>query len=147
VCTNVLSLTFFPAWLERVEAVVAAATQSSISLATDNMADCERLMMQGQAQFMLCHHHPAAQTSLDSTYFRSVDVGDDMLVPLSLIQRELQSGELVRSAQTTDWDIPMQIRLYRPRARQSAAAEAFWTQVSRTAEAAPISDRAVISEP
>lgn len=217
VCTNVLSLTFFPAWLERVEAAVsaAAAPQSSISLVTDNMADCERLMMQGQAQFMLCHHHPAAQTSLDSTYFRSVDVGDDLLVPisapiaagtaqalhalpgsaaapvahlafspasgmgriiastrtrdappvslssvftahlamvlltmaksgrgvawlpLSLIERELRTGELVRSGDTEAWDIPMQIRLYRPRARQSAAAEAFWTQVTKTADAAP----------
>lgn len=217
VCTNVLSLTFFPSWLDRVEAGIAAAAapQSSISLVTDNMADCERLMMQGQAQFMLCHHHPAAQTSLDSTYFRSVDVGDDMLVPvsapaapdnaeplhalpgsaaapvahlafssasgmgriiastrsrdappvwlssvftahlamvlltmakrgrgvawlpLSLIERDLHTGDLVRSSQGDDWDIPMQIRLYRPRARQSAAAEAFWTQVSRTAEAAP----------
>jgi DNA-binding transcriptional LysR family regulator len=212
VCTNVLSLTFFPAWLEHVESAAAPAPQSSISLVTDNMADCERLMMQGQAQFMLCHHHPAAQTSLDSTYFRSVDVGEDMLVPvsapdasgaplhalpgsaaaplahlafssasgmgriiastrtrdappvwlssvftahlamvlltmaksgrgvawlpLSLIERELDSGELVRSAQSADWDIPIQIRLYRPRARQSAAAEAFWTQVSRTADAA-----------
>lgn len=222
VCTNVLSLNFFPAWLERVEAAVAAGPgpQSSISLVTDNMADCERLMMQGQAQFMLCHHHPAAQTSLDSTYFRCVDVGDDTLIPvsapaapgsaapmhalpgsaaapvahlafssasgmgriiastrtrdappvwlssvftahlamvlltmarggrgcawlpLSLIERDLASGELVRSAPTTDWDVPMAIRLYRPRARQSLAAEAFWTQVARTAEAAPLAQGA-----
>ncbi|WP_068875357.1 MULTISPECIES: LysR family transcriptional regulator [unclassified Phenylobacterium] len=213
VCTNVLSLTFFPGWLERVEAA-AASPQSSISLVTDNMADCERLMTQGQAQFMLCHHHPAAQTSLDSTYFRCVDVGEDLLIPVSaptapgavepmhalpgsatspvahlafssvsgmgriiastrtrdappawlssvftahlamvlltmarrgrgvawlpasLIQRELGAGELVRSADTDAWDIPMQIRLYRPRARQSVAAEAFWTQVTRTSAAA-----------
>ena len=62
-----------------METGVAATSQSSVSLVTDNMADCERLMMQGQAQFMLCHHHAAAQTSLDSTYFRSLDVGWDTL--------------------------------------------------------------------
>ncbi|WP_296594932.1 LysR family transcriptional regulator [Phenylobacterium sp.] len=211
VCTNVLSLTFFPAWLERVETAAAAArgSQSSINLVTDNMADCERLMLQGQAQFLLCHHHPAAQTALDSNYFRHLDVGEDTLVPvsaprsagetapmhalpgsadspvahlafspasgmgriiastrtheapvwlasvftahlamvlltmaragrgcawlpLSLVERDLACGELVRSASGAEWDVPMQIRLYRPRARQSAAAEAFWTEVART---------------
>ncbi|WP_374473058.1 LysR family transcriptional regulator [Phenylobacterium sp.] len=222
VCTNVLSLNFFPAWLARVEAAVAAGAgpRSSISLVTDNMADCERLMMQGQAQFMLCHHHPAAQTSLDSTYFRSLEVGHDTLVPvsapeapgsqaplhglpgsaaapvahlafssasgmgriiastrtrdappvwlssvftahlamvlltmaragrgcawlpLSLVQHDLATGDLVRSAATTDWDVPMSIRLYRPRARQSLAAEAFWTQVGGTVDAARLPEGA-----
>lgn len=210
VCTNVLSLTFFPAWLARLEAA-ADAPQAGVSLVTDNMADCERLMAQGQAQFMLCHHHPAAQTSLDSTYFRFLDVGGDTLVPvsaprspgdpaplhalpgsagepvahlafssasgmgriiastrtrdappawlspvftahlamvlltmarggrgcawlpLSLVERDLAAGDLVRSAPNADWDIPMQIRLYRPRARQSPAAEAFWAQVANDA--------------
>lgn len=210
VCTNVLSLNFFPSWLQRVEE--AASPQASISLVTDNMADCERLMMQGQAQFLLCHFHPAAPSSLDSTYFRFIDVGEDLLVPVSapaspgarealhalpgsaqapvahlafssasgmgriiastrtrdtppvalnsvftahlamvlltmaragrgvawlpqsLIARDLETGELVRSG-ASDWDIPMQIRLYRPRARQSPAAEAFWSQVTRGAAA------------
>ncbi|MFC3077732.1 LysR family transcriptional regulator [Phenylobacterium terrae] len=203
-CTNVLSLTFFPGWLQRVEE--ASELQASISLVTDNMADCERLMTQGQAQFLLCHFHPAAPTSLDTTYFRSLDVGQDLLVPVSapatpgstdplhalpgspespvahlaftsasgmgriiastrtrdappvwlnavftahlamvllamakagrgvawlpqsLIGGELERGELVRGG-ASDWDIPIRIRLYRPRARQSPAAESFWTHV------------------
>lgn len=205
-CTNVLSLTFFPGWLQQVEA--ASPLGATVSLVTDNMVDCERLMVQGNAQFLLCHHHPAAPTALDSTYFRSVDVGQDALIPVSapageggaplhglpgaldapvahlafspasgmgriiasartseappawlnttftahlamvllmmaregrglawlpysLVEADLKSGTLVRSGPNL-WDIPMQIRLFRPRARQSAAAEAFWGLVGRS---------------
>lgn len=206
-CTNVLSHTFFPTWLQQVEEQAPVA--STVSLVTDNMVDCERLMVEGRAQFLLCHHHPAAQTVLDSTYFRAIDVGEDALVPvsapsaagsaaplhalpgsldapvahlafspasgmgriiastrtveappswltptftahlamvlltmaragrgmawlpLSLIEQDLESGRLVRSG-PEPWSIPIKIRLFRPRARQSAAAEAFWNLACRS---------------
>lgn len=213
-CTNVLSLTFFPAWLQRLEQT-ATTTPSNISLVTDSMADCERLMVEGQAQFILCHHHPAARTELDSAAFLGLDVGADVLapvsapvapgdrtprhplpgsaetpaahlafssasgmgrifsatqragapanwltpvftahlamvllimaregrgvawLPLSLVTQDLETGRLVRSAASDDWDIPMTIRLLRPRARQSPAAEAFWLQAAAGAERTP----------
>jgi DNA-binding transcriptional LysR family regulator len=50
-------------------------------------------------------------------------------LPQSLIARDLETGALVRSG-SIDWDVPIQIRLYRPRARQSPAAERFWSQVT-----------------
>lgn len=206
-CTNVLSLTFFPGWLQKMEA--AAPLGGTVSLVTDNMVDCERLMVHGNAHFLLCHHHPAAPTALDSSYFRSVDVGQDALIPVSapvsahdaeprhalpgsidapvahlafgpasgmgrimaaartsetppawlnttftahlamvllmmaregrgmawlphsLVKRDLETGALVRSGPNL-WDVPIQIRLFRPRARQSAVAEAFWSSVGRT---------------
>lgn len=209
-CTNVLSLTYFPAWLQRLEAGDAAAPPN-ISLVTDSMADCERLMIEGQAQFILCHHHAAAATALDSAAFVSLDVGADTLVPvsapltpataaprhplpgsadaptaqlafssasgmgriismsraaggpaawltpvftahlamvllimaregrgmawlpLSLVAPDLEAGRLVRCADASDWDIPIGIRLHRPRARQSPAAEAFWAQAQAAA--------------
>ncbi|WP_333585503.1 LysR family transcriptional regulator [Phenylobacterium sp.] len=209
-CTNVLSLTYFPAWLQRLEAG-DAASPPNISLVTDSMADCERLMIEGQAQFILCHHHAAAATALDSAAFVSLDVGADTLVPvsapltpataaprhslpgsadaptahlafssasgmgriismsraaggpaawltpvftahlamvllimaregrgmawlpLSLVAADLEAGRLVRCAEASDWDIPIGIRLHRPRARQSPAAEAFWAQAQAAA--------------
>lgn len=218
-CTNVLSLTFFPAWLQQLESA-AAATPSNISLVTDSMADCERLMIEGQAQFILCHHHPATTTELDSAAFLALDIGADVLapvsaptspgaaaprhplpgsaetptahlafsaasgmgrivsasrsagapatwltpvftahlamvllimaregrgmawLPLSLTTQDLETGRLVRSAPSSDWDIPMSIRLYRPRARQSPAAEAFWAQAGAAVnEAAHLASR------
>jgi DNA-binding transcriptional LysR family regulator len=207
-CTNVLSLTFFPGWLQRMEA--ASPLGATVSLVTDNMVDCERLMSHGNAHFLLCHHHPAAPTVLDSSYFRSVDVGQDALVPVSapteagsgrplhalpgrlehpvahlafspasgmgriiasartseapptwlnttftahlamvlrmmaregrglawlpysLVEPDLEAGTLVRAG-PNHWDIPIRIRLFRPRARQSAVAEAFWGLVGQAA--------------
>ena len=47
------------------------------------MSRCEQLMLGGQADFLLCHHHPAATTRLDPRAFRSVVLGEDVLVPVS----------------------------------------------------------------
>ncbi|MEW6641585.1 MAG: LysR substrate-binding domain-containing protein [Pseudomonadota bacterium] len=199
--TNALSLTFFPAWLRGVEQ--RASLGEGVRLVADTMAACERIMLQGQAQFLLCHHHPAAQTQLDSQQFRSAHLGDDMLVPvcapdpsqpdrpryplpgdaarplphlayssesgmgriveavrgaggppaflhagftshvatvlvamaregrgiawspLSLVADDFAAGRLVRAG-GAEWEIPIEIRLFRARARQSAAAERFW---------------------
>jgi DNA-binding transcriptional LysR family regulator len=46
-------------------------------------------------------------------------------LPLSIVGDDLVKGALVRAGDT-HWDIPVDIRLYRPRARQSSSAEAFW---------------------
>lgn len=208
-CTNVLSLTFFPDWLGRLEQTAPIA--EGISLVTDNMKDCEQLMHQGRAQFLLCHHHPAAPSTLDSGYFRSIRVGQDALVPVSaptapgsrvarhalpgsmddpvahlafspasgmgrilqtvrsiespptwlnpsftahlamvlrtmtragrglawlprsLIERDLETGELVEAG-ASEWTIPIEIRLFRPRARQSTSAEAFWRKATASSD-------------
>jgi DNA-binding transcriptional LysR family regulator len=182
-----------------------------IQLVADTMAACERTMIQGDAQFLLCHHHPAASTTLEAGQFLSVPVGADVLLPVSapiepgsskpgsslarhslpgtpeapvthlayrtesgmgritasalaadgspvwlkpvfsshlatllvtmaiegrgiswspksLVSEALASGTLVRAGNSA-WDIPMEIRLLRSRARQSPAAERFWALV------------------
>uniref|UniRef100_UPI0005B29980 LysR substrate-binding domain-containing protein n=1 Tax=Methylobacterium sp. B34 TaxID=95563 RepID=UPI0005B29980 len=51
-------------------------------------------------------------------------------LPESLIAEDLARGSLVRAgvpAGDERWTVPVQIRLVRPRARQSKAAETFWT--------------------
>lgn len=208
--THALSVTFFPQWLEEIEAEQALG--STVSLVTDNMAGCERMMLQGQAQFLLCHHHPSTPVSFKPNYFVSADLGTDTLVavcapapddparprfvlpgelgapapylafsevsgmgrilasthalegpsvwlapiftahvatvlaamaragrgiawlPMSLIARDLELGVVVRAGDQR-WDVPINIRLYRPRARQTATAEAFWTMVKARAGA------------
>lgn len=207
--THALSITFFPQWLEEIEA--EQPLSSAVSLVTDNMAGCERMMLQGQAQFLLCHHHPSTAVSFKPNYFTSVDVGRDTLIPvsapmseesaqprfalpgrldaptpylaftevsgmgrilasahalenrpmwlapgftshvatvlaamaragrglawlpLSLIGGDLKQGVLVRAGDP-HWDIPIDIRLFRPRARQNAVAEAFWARLKARAE-------------
>lgn len=46
-------------------------------------------------------------------------------LPLSIVADDLAKGTLVRASDAR-WDIPVDVRLYRPRARQSQSAEAFW---------------------
>ena len=208
--THALSMIFFPAWLQAIEA--ESKFSASVSLVTDNMVGCERIMLQGEAQFLLCHHHPSTPVSFKPNYFTSITIGDDMLVPvsaadasheplfslpgsveepvpyvaytkrsgmgriiessraldgpvawlapafsshmanviatmtragrgvawlpISLIADDLQRGILVRAGDE-DWDIPIEIRLYRPRARQSPKAEEFWILVKGRGETSP----------
>ncbi len=209
--THVLSSTFFPAWLRRFE---TGAAPAAIRLMSENMRTCEQLMLQGEAQFLLCHHHPAAASGLDPARFPSIKVGEDVLLPVSAADAEgrprhrLASGaepapylaystesgmgRIVRAAFPDEgatglnpvmtshlagalramaqdgrgiawlpssliaadlaqgllvpagdggWSIPVEIRLFRQRARQTAAAERFWSQVA----AAKPADQSVAS--
>lgn len=78
--THSLSLTFFPEWLRALE---ARARVGAVRLDSDTTAACEQLLLSGQSQFMLCHQHPAAPGRLDARQFRSVRVGEDVLVPVA----------------------------------------------------------------
>jgi len=49
-------------------------------------------------------------------------------LPYSLVEEDLQSGKLVRAGDSS-WDVDVEIRLFRPRARQSPAAERFWSSL------------------
>lgn len=200
--THVLSMTFFPTWLRSLE---ADAEVGAVSLTADTMQACEARMLAGEANFLLCHHHPFATTRLDPQLFHWLTLGQDRLVPvcapgpggvpsaplpgrsdgpvpylayseasgmgrilaevqardgrpawlepvftshgaailrtmarngsgvawspLSLVDDDLAAGILVRAGDET-WDVPMDIRLYRSRPRQTGAAERFWTAVA-----------------
>jgi LysR family transcriptional regulator, hypochlorite-specific transcription factor HypT len=55
--------------------------------------------------------------------------------PLSLVSDDIAAGRLVRAGQAGD-EAPMEIRLFRPKARLSPVAEAFWERavsLTRTA--------------
>lgn len=199
--THVLSLTFFPRWLRRLE--VEKPVGATIALTADHMVACERRMIEGKAQFLLCHHHEAAPTRF-GTDFRSVQLGHDRLLPvaapsllkkcdpadapqlaftaesgmgrilasawerenrtraaqpifsshlasvltamardgrgvawtaLSLVQEDLAEGRLERAGSESE-DVVIEIRLWRPRARQSPAAEAFWSRILEDRRAA-----------
>jgi DNA-binding transcriptional LysR family regulator len=201
--THALSLTFFPAWMRKLEEKIHLG---QVELVADNMAACERIMLEGQAQFLICHHHPAAATRFDNQDFVSVSLGDDMLIPVtarngpgtplyqlpgtpdaplpylayneksgigriiasaraqdglpcwlapvftshlgivlktlaadgrgivwspeSLVRDDLADGGRLMRAGDPDWDIPVEIRLFRPRAGQNEKAEHFWAALT-----------------
>ena len=78
--THVLSINFFPAWLRQIE---PGLVSDSVRLTADSMQGCERIMLQGQAHFLLCHYHPAALNRLNADDFVSMRLGEDLLVPIS----------------------------------------------------------------
>ena len=201
--THALSFTFFPRWIRGFE----QSTSGTIRLISDHMQACEELMLHGEAQFLLCHHHddvpsqlsrpasfarsPSARTCSSrsppptppgrragacqarrrrrcaisatarnrvsgriiaarrahdprtlafETVFTSHlaaallsmarDGSGIAWLPQSLVEQDIKDGRLARAGDES-FDIPLEIRLFRPHARQSRAAEALWQSVSR----------------
>jgi LysR family transcriptional regulator, hypochlorite-specific transcription factor HypT len=195
--THVLSQTFFPSWLWQVES--AEPANATVQLTAASMVACERLMIEGRSQFLLCHHHEAAVTVMD-VEFCSIRLGEDSLIPVmspvlaeeydleeapqlafteesgmgriltaawlasgrvpprlpvftshvagvltamardgrgaawtarSLVADDLASGRLVHAGGPED-DIRIEIRLWRPKARMTPAAEQFWETIRKS---------------
>jgi len=76
--THALSFTFFPAWMRDLE---RAGPLGPLRLVSDSLQGCETLMLQGDAHFLLCHHHPAAPDRFTPEQFSSRIVGADTLEP------------------------------------------------------------------
>lgn len=199
--THALSFTFFPRWIREQG---QTAPLGALNLISDSMQACEQVMLRGEAQFLLCHHHDSAPGRLDPERFASALVATDTLLPLSapdgdgrplwplagkagatarhlayspdsglgrivaanrpsasgdarqepaftshlaatllsmaragegiawlprtLAEHDLETGRLVDAGDET-LHIPLQIRLFRPIARQSATAEALWENI------------------
>lgn len=204
--THALALTFFPSWLRMLED--QQPLNATIKLVADNMVACERIMLDGKAQFLLCHHHALAENLLNNRNFPSVLLSTDTLMPVSapreagsvqplyafpgtaeqptphlgysdrsgmgriieaavgdasahaflrpifeshlatvllnmardrrglawlpvsLIAEDLAFGRLVRAG-NAEWDVPIEVHLFRSRDRQSVTAERFWSLVRR----------------
>ena len=77
--THALSFTFFPKWVRSNDKLMALGT---LNLISDSMQACEHMMLHGDVQFLLCHHHREMRSRLASTQFRSIVVGADMLTPV-----------------------------------------------------------------
>lgn len=78
--THSLSQTFFPNWVRSVEEMGRAGT---IRLDSDTMQACERLLIQGQCQFLLCHSDPGSPSPFDPRQFISAKVGAERLLPVT----------------------------------------------------------------
>ncbi|SFI73325.1 DNA-binding transcriptional regulator, LysR family [Bosea sp. OK403] len=77
--THALSFTFFPGWIRRHMRFEALGT---LNLISDSLEACEQIMLGGEVHFLLCHHHAQAPTRFEAERFPSIQVGDDVLVPL-----------------------------------------------------------------
>jgi len=78
--THVLSLAFFPRWLQAIEQQLQLG---AIHMVSDSFQACEELMLQRRVQFLLCYGHAALKTRLAPPEFEFACVGQDRLVPVS----------------------------------------------------------------
>jgi DNA-binding transcriptional LysR family regulator len=78
--THALSFTFFPGWMRDLE---REQPLGPLRLVSDSMQGCENLMLQGQVEFLLCHHRAAAPARFDPSQLISLRVGEDRLEPYS----------------------------------------------------------------
>ena len=79
--THVLSFSFFPGW---VRSILSPEATGTLNLVSDHMAACERIMLAGKVDFLLCHARSDVQTPLTTDAYKSVVVGTDQLVPVSV---------------------------------------------------------------
>jgi DNA-binding transcriptional LysR family regulator len=79
--THALSFTFFPGWIRSIFPLEELGT---LNLVSDSMAACERILLAGDADFLLCHAHAAAPPPFPPEAFASVVVGIDRLGPVSV---------------------------------------------------------------
>ncbi|MET0612320.1 MAG: LysR family transcriptional regulator [Pseudomonas caspiana] len=77
--THSLSFTFFPGWIRSIE---REAPIEGVRLHSDNMRSCEQMLLNGEVQFLLCHHHPDVPPRFASEQFLGKAVGLDVLLPL-----------------------------------------------------------------
>jgi DNA-binding transcriptional LysR family regulator len=137
--THALSFTFLPGWLRSLE---SRRVVGPLQLMSDVMQQCEALMLQGRAQFLLCHAHPQVPNRLDPADYESVAVGHDELLPLSAPD---ESGQ-PRFALGRSGTVPVPILAYSPesgigrlvRALRGVALESAHAQPAMTAHLATV---------
>jgi len=78
--THALSQTFFPDWIRKAESEGAGA---AVQLVAANFAGCEKLLIDARAHFLLTHHHPSLASRIDTDRFQHIELGKDVLVPVS----------------------------------------------------------------
>ena len=80
--THVLSLAFFPTWLQRIEQQIEVQL-GPIHMVSDSFRACEELMLSRRVQFLLCYGHTDVPTRLTAPDFEFARVGSDQLLPVS----------------------------------------------------------------
>lgn len=93
--THALSFTFMPGWLRGLEAHTMGGT---IQLESDMLQRCEALIEQSKVQFVVCHVHSQAPGRLHAEAYPSVQIGGDVLIPVSAADTDGRPLHLLESS-------------------------------------------------
>jgi LysR family transcriptional regulator, hypochlorite-specific transcription factor HypT len=78
--THVLSMTFFPQWLQELESKLHI---ESVQMTSDSFQACQTLMQERKVQCLLCHGHALGQSQLLAPDFVYAVMGMDALLPVA----------------------------------------------------------------
>lgn len=117
--THALSFTFFPEWIRK------HAPHETLNLMSDSMEACEQMMLRGDASFLLHHSHVSAETALNPRQFRTVKVGQDILIPVC---RPDASGRALWSLGSGDQEISFPHLAYSSASGLGRILKADWLQ-------------------
>jgi DNA-binding transcriptional LysR family regulator len=123
VATHALSFVFFPSWI-RTHPLFDSL--GPLNLISDTMEACEQIMLRGEADFMLCHHHRAGGTLLEPTQFTSVVVGKDILLPVCAPSSNGEPKWTLPGAPQTPWPF----LAYDPKSGLGRILTAVWAKQS-----------------
>lgn len=83
--THALSQTFFPEWIRNTQGV---GINAAVQLVAANFAGCEKLLLEAQTHFLLGHHHPSMISRIEPDRFQHIELGKDILIPISAPQEK-----------------------------------------------------------
>ena len=78
--THVLSMTYFPQWLQELESKLHI---ESVQMTSDSFQACQTLMLERKVQCLLCHGHALGQSQLLAPDFIYSVMGMDALLPVA----------------------------------------------------------------
>lgn len=75
---HTLSLTFFPQWWTGIQ---DALGHVPCKLTAGNVHDAVMAMVEGDADLLLCYHHPQQPVKLDAGVYQMISLGEERLLP------------------------------------------------------------------
>ncbi len=77
--THSISSSFFPGWIRKKE---HSQDIEPLHLVSDTFSACEKMLIHGEAQFLLCYANPLMSEKFDPALFNHITVGQDLLLPV-----------------------------------------------------------------
>ena len=78
-----LALSFFPEWLDRLNAVSNDKTAISARITATNIHDSVLALTEGECDLLVCFYHPQLPILLNPDQYEYVTVGNERVIPVS----------------------------------------------------------------
>ena len=82
VALHTLAISYFPAWIVGISQSLGVLKTRVVA---ENFSGCVEAVLAGNADFMLCYHHPAVPTITDDARYPSITIAEDRLIAVSAV--------------------------------------------------------------